>query len=106
MALDRTTVSRQVNMMIRAVLHEDFWPNDDDVCRMFLLDRCSGAEEANFLLGVYIGMFKLHPRWFKEGMIDAIMIGKLAQYIADLHQPPMQSFYSKWFVSNVARFKY
>jgi len=103
--MDRATVERQVNLMIRSVLQEDNFPNDADIGRMFLVHRCISEEEAMYLLGVYIGMFKLHPDFRKEDMVDAIVRGELPQYIADLHTGAMQSFYSRWFVSNLERFK-
>jgi len=96
--------SQLVDMMSRAALGDEF-PDDEQCWRAFLFDRCRSEEDLTNLLGLYIGLFKLHPEYKKSELIQAIDSRQLASYLATLHNDHHQSYYSKWFVQNIERFQ-
>jgi hypothetical protein len=57
------------------------------------------------LLGLYIGVVKLHPKYRRQELVQALEDNALASYIELLHSGPYQSFYSKWFLANIERFR-
>ncbi len=96
--------SKLVDMMSRAALGDEF-PDDEQCLRAFLFDRCRSEEDLTNLLGLYIGLFKLHPEYKKDELILAIDSRQLARYLLALHSDLHQSFYSKWFIQNIERFE-
>jgi len=62
-------------------------------------------EEAENLLGAYIGMVKLMRRFNKADLQRSIEQNRLAYYITYMYdQHGQDSYYSKWFRDNFARF--
>lgn len=94
---------KHVDTLIQACM-DDLFPTDIDCLRTFMFDRLSSIEEATNLLGLYIGLVKLHPDFEKQDLIQAISSGKLTNYIINMHLIKHKSYYSQWFFENKERF--
>lgn len=90
--------------LIEACL-DDTFPDGMDTLKALLFDRLRSEEEAFNLLGVYIGLVKLHPDFRKDELITAIETNKLAEYIVRMHSDKYSSYYAQWFIKHQERFK-
>ena len=94
---------KNVDILIQACL-DDLFPTDVDCLKMFMFDCVSSMEDATNLLGMYIGLVKLHPDFDKDDFIQAIANGHLKIYLIRMNSTKYQSYYTEWFMKNHARF--
>ena len=93
-----------VNNFVLACGKDEF-PDDDITLHTFMFDRVHSIEEAENLLGLYIGIVKCMPYFQKDAMAAAVQENKLTQYILAMYDRYGQdSYYSKWFRQTVGRF--
>ena len=93
-----------VSHLVRACV-EDSFPTDEGCLRTFMFDRLRCVEEAECLLGVYIGVVKLLPGFASADLENAVDKGEIAQYVLGLYDAYGQdSFYSAWLRRNMQRF--
>lgn len=93
-----------VSHLVRACT-EDSFPTEEGCLRTFMFDRVRSVEEAECLLGVYIGAVKLLPAFVSGDLANAVDNGEIAQYVLGLYDAYGQdSFYSAWLRRNMQRF--
>lgn len=91
--------------LLENAIKQDEFPEDETCLRTFLFDRLYSYEEAYNLFGLYTGLIKLHPEYSKESLIKAVNTKTLVEYIIKMHSNQYNSYYSKWFIDNIDRFK-
>jgi len=95
--------TKHVDTLMDACGSDEF-PEDIECLKTFMFDRLFSEQEARYLLGLYIGLIKLHPDFVKQDLIKALSNNNLTNYLVKMHSGNYQSFYSKWFIENKERF--
>ena len=91
------------DQLINACMLDEF-PKTRECLIAFMFDRCRNEEDCSNLLGVYIGIVKMDPKFKRNNLADAMQQKSLVNYIIKYYDKSGDSYYSKWFRMNIERF--
>lgn len=104
----KSNMANPKSIMIQACLSDEF-PDNMETLKTFMFDRCRTEEEMSHLLGIWIDLIKLHPRFSREQLQQAVQEKTLVSYILKMYEsyhPQVEnySYYFRWFKLNIERF--